>query len=212
MSRTRIIKGNFTKIIGGNYKRYSKTEIENIGAQVIQIGKNEGVSYNKVEKFIPKDDIYEALLFPKIILTSNNIISCVEIVSGEIFSDSDIIKFSDEKIDYWMVNERKIYFIPKDNLSIINFKKESKEYSLLNKPEIIHTIKDVTDSLNKQLTLLNKASQERYNLGGKSNQYRKDQILTEGYYRFQKSLRFIEESFTAEQDLEYFSNWLNQNT
>ena len=45
MSRTRIVKGNITKVIGGNYKRYSKDNIENVGSKVIQIGKEEGVSY-----------------------------------------------------------------------------------------------------------------------------------------------------------------------
>ena len=29
MRRTRIVKGNVTKIIGGNYKIYSKDNIEN---------------------------------------------------------------------------------------------------------------------------------------------------------------------------------------
>lgn len=51
MSRTRIVKGNITKIIGGNYKRYSKDDIENIGSKVIQIGKEGGVSYGEAEKF-----------------------------------------------------------------------------------------------------------------------------------------------------------------
>lgn len=53
MSRTRIVKGNITKIIGGNYKRYSQSDIENIGEKVIQIGKSDGVSYGIVEKYIP---------------------------------------------------------------------------------------------------------------------------------------------------------------
>lgn len=43
MSRTRIVKGNITKIIGGNYKRYSKDDIVNIGSKVIQVGKEGGV-------------------------------------------------------------------------------------------------------------------------------------------------------------------------
>lgn len=47
MSRTRIVKGNVTKIIGGDYKRYSKEGIENIGSNVIQIGKEGGVSYGE---------------------------------------------------------------------------------------------------------------------------------------------------------------------
>uniref|UniRef100_UPI0039A5F25F hypothetical protein n=1 Tax=Ornithobacterium rhinotracheale TaxID=28251 RepID=UPI0039A5F25F len=45
MSRTRIVKGNITKIIGGNYKRYSKDDIVNIGSKVIQVGKEGGVTY-----------------------------------------------------------------------------------------------------------------------------------------------------------------------
>lgn len=45
MSRTRIVKGNITKVIGGDYKRYSKDEIENTGSKVIQIGKEGGVIY-----------------------------------------------------------------------------------------------------------------------------------------------------------------------
>lgn len=53
MSRTRIVKGNITKVIGGNYKRYSKDNIENIGSKVIQIGKEEGVSYG-INKEPPK--------------------------------------------------------------------------------------------------------------------------------------------------------------
>ncbi len=49
MSRTRIVKGNITKIIGGNYKIYSNDEIENIGSKVIQIGKEGGVVYGDPE-------------------------------------------------------------------------------------------------------------------------------------------------------------------
>lgn len=50
MSRTRIVKGNITKIIGGNYKRYSEDDIENIGSKVIQIGQEDGVSYGTNEE------------------------------------------------------------------------------------------------------------------------------------------------------------------
>ncbi|KQT15030.1 hypothetical protein ASG31_15620 [Chryseobacterium sp. Leaf404] len=53
MSRTRIVKGNITKVIGGDYKRYSKDDIENIGSNVIQIGKEGGVSYGEPEKYVP---------------------------------------------------------------------------------------------------------------------------------------------------------------
>lgn len=53
MSRTRIVKGNITKIIGGNYKIYSNDEIENIGSKVIQVGKEGGVVYGDPEKFVP---------------------------------------------------------------------------------------------------------------------------------------------------------------
>lgn len=49
MSRTRIVKGKITKIIGGNYKIYSREHIENIGGKVIQIGKENGVFYGKSE-------------------------------------------------------------------------------------------------------------------------------------------------------------------
>ncbi|MGL6126639.1 hypothetical protein BBI01_22050 [Chryseobacterium artocarpi] len=45
MSRIRIVKGNITKIVGGDYKRYSSDDIENIGSKVIQKGKD-GVIYN----------------------------------------------------------------------------------------------------------------------------------------------------------------------
>ncbi len=53
MSRTRIVKGNIIKITGGDYKRYSKDEIENIGSRVIQIGKENGVTYGIPEKYTP---------------------------------------------------------------------------------------------------------------------------------------------------------------
>lgn len=49
MSRTRIVKGNITKKTGGNYKVYSKESIENIGSKVIQIGKENGVTYGEPE-------------------------------------------------------------------------------------------------------------------------------------------------------------------
>lgn len=49
MSRTRIVKGDIIKIVGGDYKRYSKDEIENIGSKVIQVGKEGGVSYGTNE-------------------------------------------------------------------------------------------------------------------------------------------------------------------
>lgn len=49
MSRTRIVKGNITKIIGGNYKRYSEDDIENIGSRVIQVGEDEGVFYGTAD-------------------------------------------------------------------------------------------------------------------------------------------------------------------
>lgn len=47
MSRTRIVKGNITKIIGGNYRVYSKEGIVNRGSQVIQTGKEGGVVYGE---------------------------------------------------------------------------------------------------------------------------------------------------------------------
>lgn len=50
MSRTRIVKGNITKITGGNYKIYSNEDIENIGCKVTQVGKDNGVSYGEPEK------------------------------------------------------------------------------------------------------------------------------------------------------------------
>lgn len=56
MSRTRIVKGNITKIIGGDYKRYSTDDIENIGSKVIQIGKEEGVIYGEAEKHLKKEN------------------------------------------------------------------------------------------------------------------------------------------------------------
>lgn len=49
MSRTRIVKGNITKIIEGNYKRYSEDDIENIGSRVIQVGEEEGVFYGTAD-------------------------------------------------------------------------------------------------------------------------------------------------------------------
>ncbi|MDR2235542.1 MAG: hypothetical protein LBE92_05425 [Chryseobacterium sp.] len=49
MSRTRIVKGNITKIVGGDYKRYSSSEIENIGSKIIQNGKD-GVIYGMNEE------------------------------------------------------------------------------------------------------------------------------------------------------------------
>lgn len=57
MSRTRIVKGNITKIIGGDYKRYSNDEIENIGSKVIQTGKEAGVVYGNAEKYTPEKPI-----------------------------------------------------------------------------------------------------------------------------------------------------------
>jgi hypothetical protein len=56
MSRTRIVKGNITEITGGNYKVYSKENIENIGSKVIQVGKEGGVSYGEPEKFKEHDN------------------------------------------------------------------------------------------------------------------------------------------------------------
>ncbi|MDR2237203.1 MAG: hypothetical protein LBE92_13865 [Chryseobacterium sp.] len=51
MSRTRIVKGNITKIVGGNYKIYSKENIENYSAQkVVQVGKEKGVLYGNPEE------------------------------------------------------------------------------------------------------------------------------------------------------------------
>lgn len=50
MSRTRIVKGNITKITGGNYKIYSKDNIENSGSKLIQVGKDGGVSYGEPEQ------------------------------------------------------------------------------------------------------------------------------------------------------------------
>ncbi|WP_370900688.1 hypothetical protein [Chryseobacterium gossypii] len=50
MSRTRIVKGNITKIVGKDYRRYSRDNIENIGSKVIQIGKEEGVIYGMAEE------------------------------------------------------------------------------------------------------------------------------------------------------------------
>lgn len=71
MSRTRIVKGNFTKIVGGDYKRYSKEDIENIGSKVIQIGKEGGVNYG-VPKEPPKPPM---LNYPEPVL-NGDIIFC----------------------------------------------------------------------------------------------------------------------------------------
>lgn len=57
MSRTRIVKGNITKIIGGDYKRYSKENIENLGSKVIQIGKENGVVYGEPDNFESKSKV-----------------------------------------------------------------------------------------------------------------------------------------------------------
>ncbi|WP_185145856.1 hypothetical protein [Chryseobacterium sp. SNU WT5] len=55
MSRSRIVKGNITKIIGGNYKVYSKENIENSGSKVIQVGKESGgAMVNRRNLFPPK--------------------------------------------------------------------------------------------------------------------------------------------------------------
>lgn len=62
MSRTRIVKGNITKIVGGNYKRYSKDDIENNGSKVIQIGKEGGVSYGKAEE--PDEKLFVCIKKP----------------------------------------------------------------------------------------------------------------------------------------------------
>jgi len=212
MSRTRIVKGNITKITGGNYKIYSKDTIENIGLKVIQVGKEGGVSYGEPEKLILKEGSYEVFFTPSNILPSNNVISCIEIISGKDFIDNDIIMINNEKINYWLSSHRKIYFIPKDNLSTINLKKESIEYNLLNKPKVVFKINEVINALDKQLALLHKASEERYEFKDKSNKFRKDQILVEGYYRFQKALEFIENTYKSEKDLEVYFNWLNKNS
>ncbi|MFC6269716.1 polymorphic toxin type 23 domain-containing protein [Frigoriflavimonas asaccharolytica] len=56
MSRTRIVKGNITKIVGKSYKIYSKENIENYSAKkIIQVGKEGGVLYGEPEKFVPKE-------------------------------------------------------------------------------------------------------------------------------------------------------------
>ena len=48
MSRTRIVKGNVTKIVGKSYKIFSKENIENYsGKKIIQIGKEGGVLYGE---------------------------------------------------------------------------------------------------------------------------------------------------------------------
>ncbi|MFC6269720.1 hypothetical protein [Frigoriflavimonas asaccharolytica] len=50
MSRTRIVKGNVTKIVGKSYKIYSKENIENYSAKkIIQVGKEGGVLYEEPE-------------------------------------------------------------------------------------------------------------------------------------------------------------------
>jgi len=52
MSRTRIVKGNVTKIVGGSYKIFSKENIENYSEKrIIQVGKEGGVIYGEPEKF-----------------------------------------------------------------------------------------------------------------------------------------------------------------
>ncbi|NRS93753.1 hypothetical protein [Frigoriflavimonas asaccharolytica] len=50
MSRTRIVKGSVTKIVGKSYKIYSKENIENYSAKkIIQVGKEGGVLYGEPE-------------------------------------------------------------------------------------------------------------------------------------------------------------------
>ncbi|MDR6920507.1 polymorphic toxin type 23 domain-containing protein [Chryseobacterium sp. 2987] len=84
MSRTRIVKGNITKIIGGNYKRYSNDEIENIGSKVIQVGKEDGVIYGNPEKYTPaapEESEYK--------LESSYIHDHIKMVASEITSQFD---------------------------------------------------------------------------------------------------------------------------
>uniref|UniRef100_UPI0039A759AD hypothetical protein n=1 Tax=Ornithobacterium rhinotracheale TaxID=28251 RepID=UPI0039A759AD len=85
MSRTRIVKGNITKIIGGNYKRYSKDDIVNIGSKVIQVGKEGGVTYGEPEE-VPKLDVS---------YIDNSFIPIVIVDSTE---NSDYIVHTDENL------------------------------------------------------------------------------------------------------------------
>lgn len=51
MSKTRIVKGDIVKVVGGNYKLFSNENIENYGLKFIQVGNEQGVMYGDALPF-----------------------------------------------------------------------------------------------------------------------------------------------------------------
>lgn len=187
MSRTRIVKGNITKVIGGNYKRYSNDEIENIGSKVIQVGKEGGVIYGSPEKFtpaVPDEGKYK--------LESSYIHDHIKMVASEIIAQFDADNTSIVYQFYKEVSEGKIanppIVVTKNRPSLKAFYDEESK-SILIWENMLDDIEKDNDKKIKLIAALAESYGQYINTVLKEKIPQKDQFDTYDYdlFRFDAS-------------------------
>lgn len=212
MSRTRIVKGDITKITGGNYKVYSKDEIENIGSKVIQVGKEGGVSYGNNQP-PPQIEIKpQKIKFrPSKILPQNNIIAVIEKIENKI-NDGDIIAIAGNEIkDNWISINGKLYLIPK-NISVFGttfFKVNNELYQPLDLISNCVLVEDYMHSIDEQMKILNEFLNELESTSIKYKRHVKDRLSYDGYFRLAECINEIENKFLESTDYDKIKNWIN---
>ena len=158
MSRTRIVKGNVTKIVGGSYKIFSKENIENYSEKrIIQVGKEGGVIYGEPEN-PPEIDIKpKKIKFrPSKISNKTNIISVIERIDGRILNTDNIFIGGKLIKDCWISIHGKLYLIP-INISLYGntfFKVNEELYQSTEKITNCKTFNEYKNSLDEQLKIL----------------------------------------------------------
>lgn len=213
MSRTRIVKGNITKVIGGNYKRYSKDNIENIGSKVIQIGKEEGVSYGINEEPPELDIKPKKIKFrPKKISPKTNIISVIEKIDEKLLSTDNIFIGGKLIKDNWISVHGKLYLIP-NNVSLYGntfFKVNEELYQSTESITNCKTLQDYQDSLEEQLNILKEFTKDIESSNMKYKQHITDRLSYDGYYRYITCIEEIEFLFSNTKEEENTKIWITK--
>lgn len=214
MSRIRIVKGNITKIIGGNYKRYSHSDIENIGEKVIQVGKEDGVCYGKAEEPSEAEIKPKKIKFrPHKILPSQNVIAVVEKIENSL-KEGDVISISGKEIkDNWISINGKLYLIPKNVLlyGTTFFKVNGDLYQSLEKISNCKSAQDYINSMNEQMEILKELIHDIESSNLKYRDHVKDRLSYDAYYRFYQCVNDIEGQFIESSEYEEVKEWINNN-
>lgn len=211
MSRTRIVKGNITKIIGGNYKIYSKDNIENNASKVIQVGKESGVTYGEPTKppnieFKPKKIKFR----PNKIDSTINIIAVVEKIEQNLKTEDNISIAGRQIDDNWISVNGKLYFIPK-NISLFGttfFKVNDDLYQPIDVISNCISADDYIKSIDMQLQILKEFIQDIESSNLKFKDHIKDRLFKDGYSRLYDCIQYIEKLFMETDQYEEVKKWI----